>query len=118
MPLASGGRGYEKEYSLEIDLRFWAGAPILSADCGGITTTGCCDELTLQYCASDFVFTENCLDSCGWNPISLYYECGFEGEAPNGEHPKKCPGSPSGGEGGGGESPGEGGESRGWRQLR
>ena len=28
---------------------------------------------------------------CGWDPRNMYYDCGFEGEDPNGTFPSACP---------------------------
>jgi len=66
------------------------GGEAMAASCNDITEKGCCDGNILNFCASDFLFTENCLDSCGWNPITLYYECGSQGPEPTGTHPISC----------------------------
>ena len=85
--------------------------PTASADCEGVTSTGCCEGKVLNYCASGYVFTEECPGSCGWNPISLYYECGFQGPAPNNTPPITCPKPKPEDTEEGGESSTEGGES-------
>jgi hypothetical protein len=29
--------------------------------------------------------------ACGWNPATSWYDCGFEGEDPDGDFPRACP---------------------------
>lgn len=29
--------------------------------------------------------------ACGWNPVTSWYDCGFQGEEPSGEFPRACP---------------------------
>ncbi len=62
-----------------------------SQDCGGVPDQGCCQENDVKFCESGFVFTEDCLTTCGWNPLSQYYECGFEGASPSADLPLACP---------------------------
>lgn len=67
----------------------------LGVECNGVTAKGCCDGLTLKYCAEDYLFTDDCISSCGWNPFTLYYECEKSGAEASGEYPISCGCTPS-----------------------
>jgi hypothetical protein len=42
--------------------------------CGGIDAAGLCEGATLTYCSDGALFSETCLDGCGWN-TGGYYAC-------------------------------------------
>ncbi len=58
--------------------------------CQGISFEGCCDGNVLKWC-QDTLQTQNCQGSCGWQAGQAYYNCGFSGSDPSGQHPKACP---------------------------
>jgi agmatine/peptidylarginine deiminase len=60
--------------------------------CGDVDYVGCCDGEVLYWCESDAIESLTC-DSCGWDADLGFYNCGFTGEDPSGDHPKACDGS-------------------------
>ena len=69
-----------------------AGLCEIPADpCGDIGYVGCCDGDTLVWCENNELKSLNC-GSCGWDGNNGFYNCGFEGADPSGEHPLACDG--------------------------
>ena len=59
--------------------------------CGDITSAGCCDGSTVYYCESGAVYNQSCgMSGCGWDNNNEWYDCGFSGADPSGDHPKTC----------------------------
>ncbi|MFH1530109.1 MAG: agmatine deiminase family protein [Pseudomonadota bacterium] len=60
--------------------------------CGDVDYVGCCDDATLVWCENNALQTLTC-DTCGWDAGLGFYNCGFTGQDPSGDHPKACDGS-------------------------
>ena len=59
--------------------------------CGVVSFVGCCDEQVSRWCQSGGLHTEDCVDGgCGWDSANGYYDCGFSGQDPSGQHPQDC----------------------------
>ena len=59
--------------------------------CGEVTLEGCCDGTDLQFCFQGKLMRIGCGNGCGWNGTADYYECGYAGPDPSGEHSLECP---------------------------
>ena len=61
--------------------------------CLGITWEGCCDGAVLHYCENGQLVSGDCAGAgCGWNAGQSFYDCGFQGADPSGQHKIACPG--------------------------
>ncbi len=59
--------------------------------CQGITWQGCCTSSgLLAWCEGGELKGGQCSGSCGWNPSQGWYDCGYTGEDPSGQHPGSC----------------------------
>jgi agmatine deiminase len=64
--------------------------------CGTLSSVGCCDGDTLQYCAGGKLQLLSCAKNpkCGWDSKNGWYDCGTSGESdPSGTSSKVCSGS-------------------------
>ena len=60
-------------------------------ECGGIGDEGCCEGTELLYCEGGALQGGACGDDgCGWDPAGGWYDCGFGGGEPSGDHPRSC----------------------------
>ena len=59
--------------------------------CAGVGLEGCCVGDALQYCDGGELGGGSCgAVGCGWDADNGWYECGFDGADPDGEHPRSC----------------------------
>ena len=60
--------------------------------CGDLGVEGCCDGPEVRYCDKGAIARLACGDGCGWDAAKGWYDCGFTGADPSGQHPDACPG--------------------------
>ena len=69
----------------------------LSEECQGVAFAGCCVSSTVYWCDAGGLHSVDCSEnpspfqSCGWNDLTGYYDCGGQGSDPAGEHVFFCP---------------------------
>ena len=66
-----------------------------ASGCEEISAVGCCEGGALTYCSGAVLAGYGCAGaSCGWDPAGRggagWYDCGFSGSDPSGEHPRAC----------------------------
>lgn len=58
--------------------------------CSFIAHIGCCMDGPLYYCDGGQPTITDCGGICGWDQANGWYECGFSGADPSGQHPIDC----------------------------
>ncbi len=66
-------------------------------ECQGVGFAGCCISSSVFWCDAGGLHSVNCsqnpapFETCGWNDLTGYYDCGGQGSDPTGEHYFFCP---------------------------